>query len=214
MEQTNIITQLFKRAEQDKKDHKGLASLTNAEIIKAYASAAHDILVKDSVTFNDTRNVKETLEFLDKSYHRQNPVKEALSVAYHIFYRRLTDNEKVDILDIEAMTSLADLINACKPYCQITRAEAEQALYDHIASYIEPKEGTEFHQGIVRNPDYYEFADSAIKDLVDTAVKEREEFQRADPETMFLRICDKVLTEDWHNWVDTVRDKRYKELGY
>lgn len=84
--------------------------IVNSEIIKAYAQAIADISVKMGVTFNDTKNICETLALLNANYNHQNAVKVSLEKAASIAHNRYLNNETIDLDDDDFNFAITDLL--------------------------------------------------------------------------------------------------------
>ncbi len=88
--------------------------IINAEIIKAYALTIAEISEKMGATFNDTKNICETLALLNANYNNQNAVKVSLEKAASIAHDRYLNNETIDFDDDDFNFAILDLLTEAR----------------------------------------------------------------------------------------------------
>lgn len=76
------------------------------EIVLAYVNTILDIIHGGGVTFNDTRNICETLVFLRDNYKGNETVEALLSKAASCVYTLFIDNTVVDLDDDDTLYAL------------------------------------------------------------------------------------------------------------
>ena len=84
--------------------------IINDQIVVAYVSVILDFFYGGGVTFNDTKNICETLMFLRDNYKGNETVEALLSKAASCVYTHFLDNTVVDLDDDDTVYALIDIL--------------------------------------------------------------------------------------------------------
>lgn len=90
---------------------KGIGTIIiSRSIIIAYVNAILDIIQGGGVTFNDTKNIYETLVYLMDNYSGNEDVQSLLSKAVNNVYMHIQDETIVDLDDDDTVFALISIL--------------------------------------------------------------------------------------------------------
>lgn len=84
--------------------------IVTKDIVIAYVSVILDIIQGGGVTFNDTRNICESLMFLRDNYKGDETVQSFLSKAASCVHMHYLDNTVVDLDDDDTVYALISIL--------------------------------------------------------------------------------------------------------